>query len=126
MHTAPCQKYSVSTPRSVGNIAAIRPDCGCLATQRQGGIVKPGGLFQLPVTLTPKGYDRTLFGQYRDNSKRKSQDKDGWLLAALQNQLYLRVQAPDGGVTNGDVHPIDQVRNNVQQVVIAAPVAGVG
>jgi hypothetical protein len=27
-------------------------------------------------------------------------------------------------VTNGDVHPIDQVRNNVQQVVIAAPVAG--
>jgi hypothetical protein len=44
--------------------------------------------------------------------------------AALQNQLYLQVQAPDGGVTNGDVHPIDQVRNNVQQVVIAAPVAG--
>jgi len=44
--------------------------------------------------------------------------------AALQNQLYLQVQAPDGGVTNGDVHPIDQMKNNVQQVAIAAPVAG--
>jgi hypothetical protein len=44
--------------------------------------------------------------------------------AALQNKLYLRVQAPDGGVTNGDLRPIDQVKNNVQQVVIAAPVAG--
>jgi hypothetical protein len=44
--------------------------------------------------------------------------------AALQNKLYLRVQAPDGGVTNGDLHPIDQVKNNVQQVMIAAPVAG--
>jgi hypothetical protein len=43
--------------------------------------------------------------------------------AALQNKLYLRVQAPDGGVTNGDLHPIDQVKNNVQQVVIAAPAA---
>jgi serine protease AprX len=44
--------------------------------------------------------------------------------AALQNKLYLQVQAPGGAVTNGDLHPIDQVKNNVQQVVIADPVAG--
>jgi hypothetical protein len=45
--------------------------------------------------------------------------------AALQNKLYLQVQAPDGTVANGDLHPIDQVKNNVQQVVVADPVAGI-
>jgi hypothetical protein len=42
----------------------------------------------------------------------------------LENQLYLRVQAPDGGVSDGDTSPFPTATNNVQQVLIAAPVAG--
>jgi hypothetical protein len=45
-------------------------------------------------------------------------------VGGLVNQLYLQLQAPDGGVTDGDVHPMLEVKNNVQQVVVANPVAG--
>jgi hypothetical protein len=44
--------------------------------------------------------------------------------SALVNRLYLRVQAPDGGVTDGDVNSFAEVTNNVQQVVMTAPQAG--
>jgi serine protease AprX len=43
----------------------------------------------------------------------------------LENRPYLRVQAPDGGVSDGDTSPSPTATNNVQQVLIAAPVAGV-
>jgi serine protease AprX len=42
----------------------------------------------------------------------------------LVNRLYLQVQAPDGGVTDGDVRPMSAVVNNVQQVLVAEPVDG--
>jgi serine protease AprX len=40
------------------------------------------------------------------------------------NRLYLQVQAPDGGLSDGDVHGFATATNNVQQVLIATPEAG--
>jgi uncharacterized protein (TIGR03437 family) len=42
----------------------------------------------------------------------------------LVNTLYLRVRRPDGTFADGDVTPFGTATNNVQQVVIPAPVAG--
>jgi len=47
-------------------------------------------------------------------------------VGGLQNQLYLQVAPPGGGaVLDGDLTPYPNPANNVQQVVIAAPVAGI-
>jgi serine protease AprX len=43
----------------------------------------------------------------------------------LQNVLYLQIRAPDGAVLDGDVAPFPEAANNVQQVTIAQPTAGV-
>jgi serine protease AprX len=45
-------------------------------------------------------------------------------VGGLVNQLYLQLQAPDGGITDGDLHPMLEVKNNVQQIVVPSPVAG--
>jgi hypothetical protein len=45
-------------------------------------------------------------------------------VGSLVNQLYLQVQAPDGTLLDGDTTPFGAATNNVQQVTIAAPVAG--
>jgi len=45
-------------------------------------------------------------------------------VGGLVNGLYLQVQAPDGSVIDGDTTAFPAVTNNVQQVLIAAPVAG--
>lgn len=45
-------------------------------------------------------------------------------LGGLVNRLYLSVQTPDGTYLNGDVSPFPNPVNNVQRVVIPAPVAG--
>ena len=42
----------------------------------------------------------------------------------LQNALYLQVRDPSGAVLDGDVTPYPTATNNVQQVMIPAPVAG--
>ncbi|MCH7230266.1 S8 family serine peptidase [Glycomyces sp. L485] len=42
----------------------------------------------------------------------------------LENRLYLRVRTPDGEVVDGDVSAFPEPVNNVQQVVIDAPVEG--
>ncbi len=42
----------------------------------------------------------------------------------LQNQLYLRVVAPDGTEFDGDVTPIDNPTNNTQRVHIESPETG--
>jgi len=44
--------------------------------------------------------------------------------SGLQNRLYLRVIAPDGTVTDGDVSAFPTASNNVQRVHIASPLAG--
>ena len=46
-------------------------------------------------------------------------------IGGLQNQLYLQLRHPDGTVTDGDGTPLPTVRNNVQQVIVPAPVAGI-
>lgn len=43
----------------------------------------------------------------------------------LTNQLYLQVRTPDGAVVDGDTTPFPTATNNVQQVRVAEPVAGV-
>ncbi|HEY6595875.1 MAG TPA: S8 family serine peptidase [Asanoa sp.] len=43
----------------------------------------------------------------------------------LVNQLYLQVRTPDGAVLDGDITPFPTATNNVQQVRITAPTAGV-
>jgi hypothetical protein len=45
-------------------------------------------------------------------------------IGGLENQLYLQLVSPDGAVVDGDVTPFPTARNNVQQVVIANPIAG--
>jgi hypothetical protein len=45
-------------------------------------------------------------------------------IGGLENELYLRVREPGGGIVDGDSTPYPTVTNNVQQVVIDAP--GVG
>jgi serine protease AprX len=45
-------------------------------------------------------------------------------VGGLVNQLYLQLQSPDGSVADGDLHSMLEVKNNVQQVVVANPVAG--
>ncbi|MBV9787209.1 MAG: S8 family serine peptidase [Chloroflexi bacterium] len=45
-------------------------------------------------------------------------------MGGIQNQLYLQVSEPGGAVLNGDRTPFPSVSNNVQQVIIPAPVAG--
>jgi hypothetical protein len=45
-------------------------------------------------------------------------------IGSLVNQLYLQVQAPGRGVTDGDVTPFPIATNNVQQVVIDDPAGG--
>jgi hypothetical protein len=45
-------------------------------------------------------------------------------LGGIENELYLRVRDPGGAVHDGDATPYPTVTNNVQQVVIDAPVAG--
>lgn len=45
-------------------------------------------------------------------------------VGGIQNQLYLQVRDPGGAVLDGDVSAFPNVSNNVQRVVIAAPVAG--
>ncbi len=44
--------------------------------------------------------------------------------SGIQNQLYLRVIAPDGTITDGDLSAFPAVSNNVQRVHIEAPIAG--
>ncbi|MGD8626305.1 MAG: S8 family serine peptidase [Anaerolineae bacterium] len=44
--------------------------------------------------------------------------------SGLQNRLYLRVVAPDGTATDGDVTPFPNAGNNVQRVHIDSPMAG--
>ncbi len=44
--------------------------------------------------------------------------------SGLQNRLYLRVVAPDGSITDGDLTAFPTASNNVQRVHIAAPLAG--
>ncbi len=44
--------------------------------------------------------------------------------SGIQNKLYLRVIAPDGTVSDGDVTPFPTVSNNVQRVHIETPIAG--
>ncbi len=46
------------------------------------------------------------------------------MVGGLQNQLYLQVVDPAAVVHDGDTTPFPTATNNVQQVVIAAPVAG--
>jgi hypothetical protein len=45
-------------------------------------------------------------------------------MGGLQNTLYLQVVPPAGATIDGDLTAFPVVTNNVQQVVIAAPVAG--
>jgi len=45
-------------------------------------------------------------------------------VGGLQNQLYLRVQPPSGDALDGDLQPFPNAQNNVQRVVVTAPVAG--
>jgi len=45
-------------------------------------------------------------------------------IGGLQNQLYLQIVPPGAAAINGDVSAFPTASNNVQQVVIATPVAG--
>jgi serine protease AprX len=45
-------------------------------------------------------------------------------VGGLQNQLYLRVQPPSGDALDGDLQPFPNAQNNVQRVIVTAPVAG--
>jgi uncharacterized protein (TIGR03437 family) len=51
-------------------------------------------------------------------------DRQSTNAGGLQNRLYLQVVDPNGAVLNGDVTPFPTVTNNVQQVTVAAPLAG--
>lgn len=42
----------------------------------------------------------------------------------LVNHLYLQLETPDGTVLDGDVTPYPTATNNVQRIVVPAPVAG--
>lgn len=45
-------------------------------------------------------------------------------VGGIENELYLQVERPDGVVVDGDVTAFPVVSNNVQRVVIDAPIAG--
>jgi uncharacterized protein (TIGR03437 family) len=51
-------------------------------------------------------------------------DRPSTTAGGLQNRLYLQLVDPNGVVMNGDVTPFPTVTNNVQQVTVAAPIAG--
>ncbi|GAA1677216.1 hypothetical protein GCM10009830_25160 [Glycomyces endophyticus] len=46
-------------------------------------------------------------------------------LGGLVNELYLQLETPFGEVLNWDGNPVTRVTNNVQQITVAAPEAGV-
>jgi len=46
-------------------------------------------------------------------------------IGGLVNELYLQLVTPSGQVINWDANPVTRVTNNVQQIIVAAPVEGV-
>jgi serine protease AprX len=46
-------------------------------------------------------------------------------LGGLVNELYLQIETPSGEILNWDDNPVTRVTNNVQQITVAAPEAGV-
>jgi serine protease AprX len=106
------------------------------------------GRIDVSQSLTPGPLHRTLFADEPDHAVSSGEMRTYQVRAAQQatplkvtlawtdapapagigrlvNQLYLQVQAPDGAISNGDVSPFPSATNNVQQVVVAAPAAGI-
>ena len=110
-------------------------------------VVNGHGRVDVPRSLGPTPLQRTLFADEPDDAVATLERREYRVEAVdpamplkvtlvwtdapgaegtgqLVNRLYLQVQAPDGALSDGDVHGFSAATNNVQQVLIATPQAG--